>query len=506
MANRKRTSTITTLPAPTGGWNTRDPLPSMKPEDAIVLDNMVPGVGKVSMRRGYEEHATGLGSYVESLMVYSGVDGAEKMFGATPTEVYEVTLAAAVGSADLTGKSNGRWQHTMFSTAAGKFLIMFNGADAGAVYNGSSWSAASITGVADTDIIGVTAHVGRLWLTQKNTLSAWYLGVSAIAGSATEFPIGQFCKLGGYLLAVGSWTRDGGAGMDDNIVFVTSNGEVVIYQGVDPSSSTTWGLVGVFKIATPVGRRCLVKAGGDLAVVTSAGVLPLSQVLGINVSAQANAGFTNKIAPSFAAAFQTSGSVHGWEIIEYPRANLIMCNIPIAERVEQHQYIANTLTGSWARWRNMNAGCWASMGSNLYFGGNDGSVYKFDTGHADNGSSISFIVQQAYSNFGAPSSKRFIAARPLVLAPATYSASMQMLVDYDTSLVSIAGGVTVSAQSMWDVALWDVDDWDASSTPVGVWQSINGLGQVGSLSIKDTLGQEFVLNHTDVLFETGNYL
>ena len=509
MANRKTTSTVTTLPAPTGGWNTRDPLPLMSPEDAITLDNMIPGVGKVAKRKGYTSWATGLGSYVESLMVYSAIGGTEKMFGATPTSVFDVTSSGAVGSADLSGKSNGRWQHTMFATAAGNFLIMFNGADAGAIFNGASWSAVSITGVSDADIIHVTPHAGRLWLTEKNTLNAWYLGVSAISGAATKFPIGQFCKKGGYLLAIGSWSRDGGTGngMNDNMVFLTSKGEAIIYQGIDPSSSATWSLVGIFSIAEPVGRRCLVKAGADLAIITAAGVLPLSKILSLNVSAQANVGFTNKIAPTFASSFVTSKDMHGWQIIEYPRANLIICNVPLTERTVQYQYIANTLTGSWARWKNINAGCWEKFGTYMYFGGNDGTVNRFDSGHADGNSSVSFTIQQAYSTLGAQGNKRFIAARPLVIGPAAYSPSLQMQVDYDTSAPTLASSAaSAPVYVLWDVALWDVASWDATSVPVSVWQSVNGIGQVGSITIKDSIGQEFILNHTDIMFETGNYL
>jgi hypothetical protein len=479
----------------------------MAPEDAITLDNMVPGVGKVSKRKGYTSWATGLGSYVESLVVYSATDGTEKMFAATPTSVFNVTSMGAAGAADLSGKSNGRWQHTMFTTAAGNYLVMFNGADAGAIYDGASWSATAITGVNDTDIVHVTPHVGRLWLTEKNTLNAWYLPVSAIAGAATKFPIGQFCNRGGYLLAIGSWSRDGGTGMNDLIVFITSKGEAIIYQGSDPSSSTTWSLVGVFSIAEPIGRRCLVKAGADLAIITSAGVLPLSQITSLNVSAQANVGFTNKIAPTFAYSYVTAKDMHGWQIIEYPRANLIICNVPVIERETQYQYIANTLTGAWARWKNINAGCWAKFGSYMYFGGNNGTVNRFDSGHSDGASSVSFTIQQAYSAFGAQGNKRFIAARPLVIGPSAYSPSMQIQVDYDTSAPTLASNAaSAPVYALWDVALWDASSWDATSVPVSVWQSINGIGQVGSVTIRDSIGQEFVLNHTDIMFETGNYL
>jgi hypothetical protein len=118
------------------------------------------------------------------------------------------------------------------------------------------WTSPSITVATSANLIGVTAHVQRLWFVEKDKIDPWYLPVAAISGAAAKLTIGPFCKLGGYLMAIGSWSRDGGSGPDDMLVLVTSKGEVLIYSGTDPSSSTTFGLVGTFRIAEPIGRRC----------------------------------------------------------------------------------------------------------------------------------------------------------------------------------------------------------------------------------------------------------
>ena len=61
-----------TIPAPIGGWNRRDALDVMPPQDAVTLDNWFPGTGKVAVRRGYTQHATGLGSSnVDTIAEYS---------------------------------------------------------------------------------------------------------------------------------------------------------------------------------------------------------------------------------------------------------------------------------------------------------------------------------------------------------------------------------------------------------------------------------------------------
>jgi hypothetical protein len=57
--------------------------------------------------------------------------------------------------------------------------------------------------------------------------------------------------------------------------------------------------------------------------------------------------------------------------------------------------------------------------------------------------------------------------------------------------------------SLWDVAVWDVASWAPSSVPNSTWQTLNGIGQVGSMAMKLSLSQEFVLNSIDVMYEPG---
>ena len=47
--------------------------------------------------------------------------------------------------------------------------------------------------------------------------------------------------------------------------------------------------------------------------------------------------------------------------------------------------------------------------------------------------------------------------------------------------------------------------WEADSRPTAVWQSLEGIGQVGSIAFAGSLAQEFVLNSIDVLTEAGGF-
>jgi GTP-dependent phosphoenolpyruvate carboxykinase len=99
MASRQ-----TTLPAPTAGWNTRDPIDGMQPIFATDLENFFPGTRDISLRKGSRVWATGVGSgAVETLAEWSGDDGSRKLIACSATAIYDATTfnAAATQLATL---------------------------------------------------------------------------------------------------------------------------------------------------------------------------------------------------------------------------------------------------------------------------------------------------------------------------------------------------------------------------------------------------------------------
>ena len=205
-----------TLPAPVGGWDTREALADMPAKNAVIMDNWFPGTDKVTLRLGTAEHVTGLGGSVETLLEYTPLTGSGKLFGARGGNIYDVTTAGAVGSAAVTGKSNARWQQVQIGTAGGQFLLCMNGADAPLNFNGSAWATTpAITGPTAASLIWCNLHQRRLWVGEKESLTAWYLPVNSIGGAASSFSMAGVARLGGYIMAMGTWTRDAGDGVDD---------------------------------------------------------------------------------------------------------------------------------------------------------------------------------------------------------------------------------------------------------------------------------------------------
>lgn len=497
-------SKVATISAPTGGWNARDPLSSMSQDDAIQLDNFIPDIGGVKVRAGKEEHVTGAGTFVETLMEYRAPDGTANLFAASVDKIYDVT-SAGLASESVASMFNGRWQHTMFATSGGNYLICCNGENGALSFNGSTWSQLVVTGVATADLIGVTAHMNRLWFIEKDTLSVWYLGISAIAGAATEIDFAPLCKRGGHLLAMGSWTRDGGAGIEDLAVFITSQGEALVYGGSDPSSASTWALQGIFRIPFPVGRRCLCKLGADIGILTSKGVLPLSVILPLSESGAANIAVTDKIADAVHSAYNGGKTLFGWELVESPKHQLLIMNVPSVERSVAYQFVMNTKTGAWCRFTSLNAGCWTTFGDDLYWGGHNGTIWKY-TGTSDDGEDINVVSVSAFSSLGTPSKKRVTMARPMTYGPSEYSPSIAFRVDYEIAEAEYSAESAESSAAMWDNAEWDVAEWAVSLSALSRWQSAFALGSVVSVAIAAAVSEEFQYNQCDLMFEVGGYV
>jgi len=317
MARGNRVAQTASLPAPTKGLNAKDALANMSSDYAITMDDWFPTPSSVDVRNGHEDHATGLTGAVETLAYYT-TGTSQKLFGAADGDIFDVTAAGAVGAAVVTGQTNDRWQYINMGTAGGFFLLMVNGADKLLRYTGSVWQvdgdgSADITGVDTADIIHINNFKNRVFLIENNSFNAWYLPVASIGGAATKLDLSGLFKLGGYLMTMVNWTIDNSAGIDDYAAFITSEGEVAIYSGIDPSSSTDWLLEGTFRMGSPIGRRCAIKVGADVVVLTVDGAFPLSKSM-LTDRTQLGLSLTDKISPLINQDIRNYKDNFGWDI------------------------------------------------------------------------------------------------------------------------------------------------------------------------------------------------
>lgn len=506
---RKAQARVASLPAPVGGWNARDSLANMKPTDAVVLENYFPTATNVTLRGGYQKHVTGLPAQVETLMPYNGAT-TEKLFAASGTAFYDVTAAGAVGAAVVSGLTGSRWESTNISTAGGNFLYAVRGGDNPRLYDGSTWttitgvSTPAITGVTVTDLDNVILFKNRLWFIQRNTLKSWYLPTQSVGGAAQALDLSSVARRGGYLLSMGVWTIDAGFGLDDMLVFVTTQGEIIIYRGTDPSNISTWSLVGVWFMGAPMGKRCLAKFAGDLAYIAFDGLFPLSQALQSARAAPQSVALTDKIQGAFAAATTAYQGNFGWEICVAPKYNAILVNVPVATGSQQ-QYVMNTIVQSWCNFTNWPANCFALHKQDLYFGGPDYVAKAWTSDHADNGLQINAKAIQAFNYFGSRGTQKiFTRARPNIFADGNPAIRLGVNVDFNLSDTAAPLSYVAVTGSVWDTAVWDSATWADSTNILLNWQGINGVGYCGAISFQSAsknLSIDWAA--TDVVFQQG---
>ena len=504
---RKIPASTKTLASPVGGWNARDALGAMPATDAVTMINLFPATTDCRVRYGHTQWSTGYSAQVQTLMSYSG-STTNKLKSIAGGKVYDATASGAVGASELSGLSNSKWQYVNITTPGGNFIEMCNGADSVYTYDGTTWTdqSGNITGVTSSTLIGINVHKNRVWFVQVGTLKAWYLPVQSISGAASTLDLSAFAPHGGYLMAMGTWTIDAGYGVDDLAVFVTSNGDIIVYRGTDPSSASTWGLVGVFYSGSPVGRRCLMKYKGDLLLICQDGLVSMASYLQSS-RLDPNASLTNKIQFATSQAISAYNSNFGWQCLLFPKENMLFLNVPYDTTSGQQQFVMNTITGAWWNFQNWGAACWELFQDNPYFGTNTyvGKAWQTNSDVTDD---ITFDGLQAFNDFGASGNqKRFTMIRPTFFTNGTPDITGNVNLDYDTAAPVSTLSITPANYGYWDVGLWDTAVWGASLFVSRAWQGASGTGYVGAPRIKGGVnGIELRWVDTTVVFEKGSML
>ena len=474
--------------------------------DAVEMINFFPTPTAVTLRKGYKKRATNITGTVETLMNYAG-PSSQQLFAFAGTQIYDVS-GTGNGTVVKTGLSNAKWQFVNITTAGGHYAIACNGVDTPLVYDGTTWSNISITGVTSSTLVNVNLFKNRLYFTQKDTLSVWYLPVNSIGGAANQLDFGSIARSGGYLQAMGTWTLDAGQGVDDNAVFVTNMGEILVYVGTDPASATTWALRGVWQLGQTFNRKCFFKWSGDLLLLTQDGLVPLAAALqSSRLDPRVN--LTDKIFFAVSQAATEYYDNFGWQINYFASENMLILNIPVQGGSEQ--YVMHSITKSWARFTDINASCWEVSGKiGMYFGG-DGYVGEFYGDLSDGGNNINASVQQAYSYFDSKGQqKRFTMVRPIFLTGnglPTISAGIN--VDFETTneTGSLAFNPAVLGVGKWDQYNWDQANWGGKLIISKVWQSVTGIGYAAGLQLT-TASQKIEVQwtSTDFVMEMGSVI
>ena len=451
--NRLNKSVNYTIPAATGGLNLKDSFESMAANQAIQMDNYIPYDTKVSLRKGYQNYVH-TGYKFQTLCVYHNEEYS-RLIGISQGKAYNLTSAANPRIYDDVEFNSSRCQTVQYKD----YLYFMNGQDTPKVFhideNGdedfSDWQFQA-QDLNDNNIIAGGVSKQFLWFIEKGSQRVWYAAQAGnISGDLNCFDLSQITRFGGHLKAVCAWTVDGGNGIDDLTVFITSAGEVLVYAGSNPNSADDWQLKGSYKIAEPLGWQCVMPYQGDLVIITQDGYLPLSKVLPLNEAGTSTQAFSDKIRSLILERAANGKNKDGWQGIIYPKGGYAIFNVPLAQGYEQH--VVNLASGAWCRFVNIKAYCWVLFDGKIYFG-SDYGVCQFDSGYSDNGIPITGTVRQAYNDLGNSTLKKIQLLNPRILSSTAFALVLYADMDFVNTNQSYLTNLGNSGITSWNKSKW----------------------------------------------------
>lgn len=356
------------VPAPTKGLNYKQAYPFMDPDTAISMSNLIPNGATVDVRGALRKWNTiSTASTLKGLFTYNCTDGNSYLIGYA-----EYTMGGTIHVQywDLTTESPRTFVDVDSAMPPGSFqepapmAVNFNGylfcitgaaqayettrigpPTGGGVFTGADAVAAlgSSTSLGHTfSTIGV--YKNRIYIGQGPTL--WggghnqvilYSNTNQISGQipiGNQYDVSYLTKHGGKIIFCDSVTRQEGSLSQSLLAVVTENGEVLVFQG-DYPGSTTWAIVGYYVIPKPLGKRAFFYVGSSLYIITQAGIFSFADLTN-NYGISSEIGFTsdyiNNNFPTYASYALTLNSltqgVTSWYGTFYPKENKIFIGYP----------------------------------------------------------------------------------------------------------------------------------------------------------------------------------
>lgn len=405
-------------------------------------------------------------------------EAGQTVTGGGKTAVIFAVLPATATTGALIVGSLSAWHftdNTAITAATGSAMTTGASADR---------SAATFTGVSTEALSFVWSHKKRLWFVEGGTLSAWYLPVNSFAGVAAEFPLDGVFRLGGSLLFGGTWSQDSGSGLDDLAVFVTTEGEVAIYEGSDPSSADDWALAGVFVIGRPLAKNAWFRAGGDLVILTEDGIVPVSEALRKDRAALQAAAISAPIEALWQKAI--SGRVGGESFsvaLWSAKTSLWIATKSAGDGVGA--MVADTRAGAWATISGWSPNCFCVSQNKLYFGADGGVVARGDYGGNDLGEPYAGKYVPRFQELGTANDKIAIHARYFIRSGEMVNPAMVCFTNYQIGDFPPENSFPEVVVPTWGAAVWGVDTWGGTAAPMprSAWQTVSGSGYSLSLGL-----------------------
>lgn len=365
-----------------------------------------------------------------------------------------------------------------------------------------------IQGIPTSSFSYVWVFKNRLFFIEKDSLNAWYLPVDAMGGTATKLPMGGEFSLGGKLLFGATWSLDTGFGLRDNCIFVTDEGEIAVYDGVNPATALEWTKVGRYQMGKPRGPRAFFRAGGDIVTATDIGLIPVSQALQTDYSVLSAKAISFPIEVDWNEAVNNRTSP--WDCIVWPERQMVVVCLPTENEQPPAMYVVNARTGAWAPFTGWSGTCLEIFNGRLFFGSQDGRVVEAYVSGLDQGAPYTATYVPLFSDLGSPSSiKTAKIARAVTRGPYEVNAQLSVMEDYVVKLPAPPAAGKVGSGGEWGVGIWGQSTWGGKPELLvqQSWESVGARAYAMSPALQVTSGSVVPLDtqiiRLELLFETA---
>jgi hypothetical protein len=507
-----------TLPAPTRGLVQNENQAFMTPGGALVQDNWVSTLRGVKVRGGtrvwcdlhgldaWDEGEWDISEWdapvpplssplrypIVSAFEYVSGDNIHQMFAGQPATLWNVS--SQLPTVAKSGQSSGNYAATQLTNMSGNHLIAVNDAgDAPLHYDGTTWTAFDadqITGPAGSDVAHgknltyVWKYRNRLFFIEGGTMNAYYLGIDSYQGALGLIPLGGSAPRGGSLLFGATWSGDTGSGTDDKCVFVTTEGDLIIFSGNNPGDPTGWQQQGVYSIGRPMGMNAHMPIGGDVLIMTVDGIVPLGQAITKDAGTLDLALITNPIRSMWRQEVALKSDLP-WTMKRWDDYGAIFVTWPGGLEGQRYCAVMNNATAAWCRFVGYDARCFIKMRDLLYYGTSDGRIIQCEIGGSDSGMPYVATLVGGWETFQAPSAQNvWHQSRAIFAAPTAqpFMPQLNAAIDYVVTIPPPPfAGPDPGIREVWDEALWDAGHWDQPTPAVPPvrnthWVSIGKTG------------------------------
>jgi hypothetical protein len=346
-------------------------------------------------------------------------------------------------------------------------------------------SGSQIFGVNPATFVQPRVFGAFIHFVQGGTGLSWYGQFGGFLGQMVSFGWGNKFPHGGNLKYLNIFTFGSAYGTYTYLIGIGDAGDVLAYQGINPSNAATWTLSGQWYVGdVPAGRRFVTNYGGDLIILCAYGLVKISSLFSNQNPEDPNLHLDKNIAPAMAADFTLLSALFGFQFVPWPAQNSLLVLEPIVAGSTYKQWCYNLATSAWSIFNTLQMQCAAFWHGNLYFGDSGGRVLQA-SGNVDNqmlngtpGVAINFGMLGAFQKGKIQGNKFIDLIEPFFTT--TSPVSYKTFAQFDFDLTALALGsvsyVGVPTAGGWDSGLWDSAIWGGGGAPLPQFSIQGGQG------------------------------